>query len=182
MENGSLCLSSRAPVWQGLRCEGIYTNVGSMGAEMITTQPVTISISKDMILARDVSHVRAVLDSFMPELVERNRNRVELEVFGYDDDPRELVLIKEVRRWYHEFFDNTPDLFLWMNFQAPLISFYAIMFGNPVRVAGGTTVRPEDFQRFLDWGFGALNGFCEGNGIRPDESNKHVLAAVQKET
>jgi len=124
------------------------------------TMPVTITVSKEAILAHDVGRVREILDSFVPDLIDRNRNRVELEILGYGNDSRELFLIDEVRHWYHTLFDCTPDLFFWMNLRSPWLTFYAIMFGTPVCLAGGTTVSPDDLQRFLVWGYQSLNGFC----------------------
>lgn len=144
--------------------------------------PVTISVSRDEILEREIRRVREILDSFIPDLVERNRNRIELEVLGYGDDPRELFLVDEVRAWYHKFFQYTPDFFLWMNLRPPWLVFYAIMFGTPIRAAERTSVASEDLQQFLSWGFESLNQFCMSHGIRPDESNEHVAAALRETT
>lgn len=59
--------------------------------------PVTILISKDEIVSVNASRVREILDSFVPTLIDRNRNRVTIMVNGYDDDSRQLFLIGEVR-------------------------------------------------------------------------------------
>jgi hypothetical protein len=133
------------------------------------------------ILSNDVSRVRRILDSFMPVLIDRNRNRVELEVSGYEDDSRELFLIDEVRLWFNTFFDSSPDLFFWMNMRSQWMAYYAIMFGTPVRRAGYTTVSSEDLQRFLIWGYKRLNGFCASKDISPDPSTNHVNAAIQEQ-
>jgi len=44
--------------------------------------PVTILVLKEETLAGGISRVRGILDSFMPELIARNRNRVELQILG----------------------------------------------------------------------------------------------------
>ena len=72
--------------------------------------PVTIQISKKAILACNVRQVREILDSFVSDLIERNRNRVEIEIIGYGEDSRELYLINEVRRWFHIFFRQHSGL------------------------------------------------------------------------
>lgn len=144
--------------------------------------PVTIMVSKDEIVNKDVSRVRGILDSFVPTLIDRNRNRVTIMVNGYNDDPQELFLINEVRKWFHHLFDASQDLFFWMDMRPPWLTFYAIMFGTPVREQGGTTISTEDLQRFLVWGCQNLNAFCSAHGISPDSSNEHIRHAIESES
>ena len=98
--------------------------------------PVTILVSKDEIVSENVSGVRGILDSFVPILIDRNRNRVTIMINGYDTDSRELFLINEVRKWFHHLFDIVPELFFWLDMRPPWLTFYATMFGTPVRVQG----------------------------------------------
>jgi hypothetical protein len=102
-------------------------------------------------------------------------------VNGYNDDPRELFLINEVRKWFHHLFDAAPELFFWMDMSRPWLTFYAIMFGTPVRQKGGTTTSSEDFQRFLIWGYQNLNTFCSAHSISADSSNEHIRRAITSE-
>ncbi len=141
--------------------------------------PVTILISKDEIVSVNASRVREILDSFVPTLIDRNRNRVNIMVNGYDDDSRQLFLIGEVRKWFHHLFDVVPELFFWMDMLPPWLAFYSIMFGTPVRAEGGTTVSKEDSQRFLVWGYQNLNIFCSTHGVSPDLSNEHIRCAIE---
>ena len=48
--------------------------------------PVTILVSKDEIVSENASGVRGILDSFVPILIDRNRNRVTIMINGYDTD------------------------------------------------------------------------------------------------
>lgn len=139
---------------------------------------VTIEISKDEILNVDVSRVREILDSFIPNLFDRNRNGVAITVSGYNTDSRELFQINEVRKWYNHLFEVVPELFFWMDMRPPWFTFYAIMFGTPIRVNGGTTVSSEDLERFLLWGFQNLNLFCVTYSLKPDLSNEHIHNAT----
>ena len=115
--------------------------------------PVTIQISKEAILACDVRQVREILDSFVPNLIERNRNRVEIEIIGYGEDSRELYLINEVRSWFHIFFRQHSGL-------VPLdesASAMAHLLRHHVRNTsssrwGGTTVSPEDLRELFALG------------------------------
>lgn len=110
---------------------------------------VTIQVSKDEIINEDVSRVRGILDSFVPLLFDRNRNRVTIEISGYGADSRELCVINEVRRWFQHLFEVVPELFFWMDMRDPWFTHYAIMFGTPIRVQGGTTISNEDVEEFL---------------------------------
>jgi len=143
--------------------------------------PVTIMVSREEIVSEDVSRVREILNTSVPTLVERNRNRVTIMVNGYNDDPRELFLINEVRKWFHHLFDAVPELFFWMDMSRPWLTFYAIMFGTPVRQKGGTTMSSEDLQRFLVWTYKNLNTFCFTHSISADSSNEHIRRAITSE-
>jgi hypothetical protein len=150
-----------------------------VGSQMTDT-PVTILINKEEVLAQDASRVRRVLDSFFPLLLEKNRNSVAVLVTGYDDDQRELFLIPEVQAWFHRLFDIAPDLFYWMDMRNGRLLLYALMRCSPVRVEGGTTIRPEDMQEFHMWGFSRLNVFCNTHQLDPTPSNQHIAACIKE--
>ena len=60
-------------------------------------EPVVIQITRDEVEPIDTSRVVAILDSFIPDLLERNRKRISMEVLGYHGDKRELYDIPAVR-------------------------------------------------------------------------------------
>lgn len=144
----------------------------------MTDTLVKILVNKEDVLAQDSSGVRRVLDSFIPHLLDRNRNSVEILVNGYNNDQRELYLIPEVRTWFHRLFDITPDLFYWMDMRDDRLLLYALMMRSPVRVKGGATIKPEDMQEFLLWGFSQLNEFCNNYNLDPTPSNLHITECV----
>jgi hypothetical protein len=146
----------------------------------MTDTPVTILINRVEVLAQDASRVRRVLDSFVPLLLEKNRNAVEVLVTDYNDDKRELYQIPEVRTWFHRLFDITPDLFYWMNMSHNRLLLHALMMHSPIRVQGGATIRPEDMQKFLMWGFFRLNVFCSTHHLDPTPSNKHITECIKE--
>ena len=146
----------------------------------MTDTPVTILVNREDVLAQDASRVRRVLDSFVPLLLKKNRNTVEVLVTGYDNDKRELYQISEVGTWFHRLFDITPDLFNWMNMSNNRLLLNALMMHSPVRVQGGTTIRPDDIQKFLIWGFSRLNVFCNTHHLDPTPSNKHITACIKE--
>jgi hypothetical protein len=149
-----------------------------VGSQMTET-PVTILINKEEVLAQDASRVHRVLDPFVPLLLEKNRNAVAVLVTGYDDDQLELFLISEVRTWLHRLFDIVPDLLYWMDMGNGRLLLYALMMGSPVQVEGGTSIRPEDMQEFLMWGFSGLNVFCNTHHLDPTSSNQHITTCIK---
>lgn len=135
---------------------------------------VTIMIGRDEILSLDVSRPRSILDGFIPDLMGRFRNAVVVLVNGYDDDPRELYDIDEVRSWFARFFDAVPELFFWMDMRDKRLIYYALMMGTPIRKAEGATVSAEDIAKFMVWGFANLNTFCAKHGLDHGPSNRHI--------
>lgn len=134
----------------------------------------TIRVGQEWILSRNISFVRNLLNTFIPKLLERNRNKVRIEIIGYEQDPRQLFLINEVRAWFHKLFDEIPELFYWMDMSDNYLEFYALMMFTPKRVEGGTILSPEDMQKFLTWGYVNLNEFCAKYAISPDSTNQHI--------
>ena len=77
---------------------------------MVHRQPVTIQVSKREIHSYDVSRVSDILASFVPVLLERNRNRIQIEVMEFNEDPRELYDIPEVRNYFQILFFHDVHL------------------------------------------------------------------------
>jgi hypothetical protein len=63
--------------------------------------PLIIVVSKDEIMRRDISSALNVLKSLFdsPEVARSYRERVDIAFDGYNDDPRELDEIEEVRQY-----------------------------------------------------------------------------------
>src|ERR1700738_2408413 len=76
--------------------------------------PVIVTIPREAVESRDPFPVVDVLESWIPELCERNRNRVQFQILGYDEDSRELYDIPEVREYYRELYNRHPGLFYWI--------------------------------------------------------------------
>jgi hypothetical protein len=123
--------------------------------------PVLIQISRREVEALDTTCLVGILDSFAPDLMERNRNRVQLEVCGYLEDKRELFDIPEVRAFFAKLFDETDSLLYWIDFDSKIFVLLGLMLYPPVRVEGQVTLEPFHLQAFLQRGFGKLNHFCE---------------------
>lgn len=132
-----------------------------------------------MIQALDTTIVCNTLDSFIPKLLERNRNRIRMEVIGYDQDDRELYVIKEVRMYFQKLFDEVDGAFYWIDPTSYMMIFWGLMLLPPYRINGQVGLTPEDMQKYLTWGFIKLNQFCEENSISPEPTNKKIFAAIK---
>jgi len=141
----------------------------------MTRQPVVISISREEVELCDPSNVVAIVSSWIPLLLERNRNRVQLEVRGYSDDPRELYDIPEVRRFCAALVDVFPGMFYWLDTESHMFALIMLLLYHPIRVEGGVTVATADLQEFFLRGHTELNAFCEYQRISPDASNQAIM-------
>ena len=146
-------------------------------------QPVVIQISREAVERADCSREVAILNSFVPELCERNRNRVEFEVMGYQEDPREVYEVQEIRTYFQRFFAEYPGLFFWIDTETHMFRLLAVLLYPLVRVPGGVRISPENMQMYLLQGFRGLNDFCAKHGLDPNPSTSAVRASwMPKET
>jgi hypothetical protein len=93
-------------------------------------------------------------------------------VTGYDDDPRELNGIAEVRRFYAEFHKAWP---YWLYFceleddRLKLMVYCCLENQSVLKVDGqanyGTLIDPRDLIRFISDDFPAMNEMCERAGM-----------------
>ena len=143
-------------------------------------EPVIIQISKLSIFMKDTKYITDILDSFIPQLTIRNRNRVRIEVLGYDKDYRELFDIPEVRTYFQTLFDETNGAFYWIDPDSYMFLFWGLMLLPPYRVDGKVGLKPEDMQKYLYWGFIKLNEFCLEHKLSAEASSKAINDALHK--
>ena len=139
--------------------------------------PVVIQISRQEVTGRAPQRVAEIINSFIPSLLERNRNRVQLEVFGYGDDPRELFDIAEVRAYFRDLREIFPGMFYWLDTYADGFTFIlmGLLLYTPIRVGNGqVTISSSDLQDFLTSGYVELNAFCKHYGISADATNRSI--------
>jgi hypothetical protein len=140
--------------------------------------PVVIQISHQEVMQRAPQRVVEIINSFIPDLLERNRNRVQLEVLGYGDDPRELYDIPEVRDYFRALHQIFPGMFYWLDTNPDGFAFIlmGLMLYSPIRIGGGqVTISPQDLQDYLMNGYIELNAFCDHYGISADATNHSIL-------
>ena len=147
---------------------------------MSEPQPVIIQIPRADVTSCNTQRVLNILASWVPKLLERNRNRLRLEVTGYDSDSRELYDIPEVRPYFARLVADYPGLFYWIDFRSYMYSFMALMLYTPVRVAGGVTVSSTDIGAYMARGFVGLNRFCTEHSVSPAPTNALFLSILSK--
>lgn len=119
-----------------------------------------------------------VLERWIPELCERNRNRVQFQILGYDEDSRELYDIPEVREYYRELYNRHPGLFYWIDTRSYMLVFLVLMFYPPVRRDGKVSLFGDDLLAYLRLGFYGLKIFCARHNLPIEPAKDAVLAGL----
>ncbi len=136
------------------------------------TEPVVLMFSRREVESGDPSASVARLDALFDsrEAVWRYRGQVALVVAGYDDDPRELIDIPEVRAFLTRF-----------NAQWPYWAFYFNQVDDSIKILlsclcarrylgrGQVEIEPEKLRRFLLKGFAAMNSIFDKHGFPESE-------------
>jgi hypothetical protein len=136
--------------------------------------PVIITIRREAIEECDPEPVVGLLDSYVAERLAHNRNRVQLEVAGYADDPRELYEILEIRQYFQALFRRYGGLFYWLDTESGELLFLCLMLYEPVWAEEGVTVSLSDLQSFLAAGYSGLNVFCHEHDLSADASHEAI--------
>ena len=139
---------------------------------------ITIQVQRSSVVTKETAYVNEILNSFISN-PSRNRNRVCIEILGYDEDPRELFDIPEVRLFFQKLFDENDGAFFWIDPDSHMLLFWGLMLLSPYRCDGKVGLQPEDMQKYLYWGYYKLNVFCQKNKLSPDFSTKAIGDAVK---
>jgi hypothetical protein len=108
-----------------------------------------------------------------PENVRRFQRKVFLYIDGYDDDPRDLWEVEEVRRWAQVLDVAFPFWFYFLQL-GPRSSLQWIAFTLcPYRkVPEGKMIDPNDMDRFVKWHLFALANLCAIHHVAPEEMDR----------
>jgi len=88
-----------------------------MNKLFLDTEHVLFMVAKDDIIKNSYSYLIDVFKRLeeTPELILHLKNKVDISIHGYDDDPRELFEIKEVMRWAKKIFPKISGLAYFLN-------------------------------------------------------------------
>lgn len=106
------------------------------------------------------------------------KGNLSVSVSGYDDDPRELYEIPEVRRYLQGLDQEWPFWFFFLT--PPSIQQVGMCLASAVSVASGKAfIPPENFYRFMERGFGAVNHLFDHYGF-PESENEALSGVVSQ--
>ncbi len=93
-----------------------------------------------------------------PEVARRVRGKVVFCIDGYDDDPRDLYHISEVRSWMAALDREFPFWFYFLDIgPASTLTFVMFSLCQFERVPGGSLIPPAELERFVDEHIQAMN-------------------------
>jgi len=114
------------------------------------------------------------------ELIYSCQGKVDISFSGYDDDPRELFEISEVKEYISSLYPVLYDLFFFVRTEteSPTLQVFASC------VCDATWLRPQwvefDIEKlvaFFETHWGGLNQLTEGLGM-PIEDNKKITYSI----
>jgi hypothetical protein len=140
-------------------------------------------VHKDDVLSCDFSGVRDCMDrlSRNKTALLRNRGTLEVLIAGYDDDPREVCEIPEIRRWYSESVKAGIPWFYFIGKNVNGMGISTLLFSccdmeiKP-NEDGMRVVRLLDIDQVDEWltqNFENLNRFCDERDVS-EEVNKEM--------
>jgi hypothetical protein len=143
---------------------------------MPLNNPIIFSVEREWVESGDISTVQQALESMeQNDLLIVARNSISFITHGYDDDPRELYDIPEVRGWFQKLFAAHPGLFYWLDMDGTMFVLIGLLLFTPTRVAGNVALRNEDLQQYMVAGFAGLNQFCKKHGLSAEPTNRLVV-------
>jgi hypothetical protein len=128
-----------------------------------TDNPLIFSVPHDDIRSGDTTRVLTPLQGFLENrnAVVGGRGRITLLFEGYDDDPRDVYDIPEIRRYAKALDEAFPYWFYFANLQGDTLKVLALCVCRIVKVSGFSTPQPDDLKQFLFSHIIALNQLCE---------------------
>lgn len=132
------------------------------------TEPVVLMISRREIEAGDPGPAVARLNTLFNsrEAIWRYRGQVALVVDGYNDDPRELVDVPEVRTFLARFTQAWPYWAYYFNqVDNSIVLLAACLCARRLLGAGQLEVDPDKLGAFLAAGFAGMNAIFDEHGF-----------------
>jgi hypothetical protein len=104
------------------------------------------------------------------KLTQNNREKVDLSVFGYEDDPRELFEIPRVRAWVRKLDKAFPYWFFFFSKQLNGLKFITYSLCNYRKYpTGGWEINNRNLAKFMENHFPPMNEICTSLGYTENE-------------
>ena len=140
--------------------------------------PIFFGIPYADVLSSETITVLTALNSFLEtrERVVWGRGRITLIFEGFDDDPRDVWNIPEIRRYIKKLDEQFPYWFYFADLEANTLKVLALCLCRVVKVDNGSTPDPEGLKHFLASRVIALNILCNrfdlGDEIKEEITKK----------
>jgi hypothetical protein len=129
---------------------------------------IHIVIGREQVESKDINSILISLSllSKNKDTILRFRQAVILSIDGYDNDPRELFEIEEVRNYVKELDLRFPFWFYFLSLHTPALKMIALCqcrheyIGKTVK-----NINNDDYKKFLESHFKALNSIFVKYGI-----------------
>lgn len=166
-------------------------NYWSMNDVLVTTEHFHFIIDRAEVESLDTSSVRTFFDRLLltKELAAHCQGKVEISFHGYDEDPRELFEILEVRRYVSVLVEALPELFFFaytgecantLKAVALCLAVVEVKSRNPiVNKKIGIEFSTKEIAELLDSHFPGLNRVTEWLNMPIEESKRISIAVVR---
>lgn len=147
---------------------------------------ILFRIPKEEVLDSKFEFITDALERIQntPELILHLKSRVDISFDNYEEDPRELFEIPEVKKWIIELYEKSlcfPYLFAMDRASGFMkLAFFAHISIKQKSIVNGRfklDYDVEDAKEFLDSLFIKLNEYCEINGLS-NETNKEITDRI----
>ena len=132
----------------------------------------TLVVHRDTIEAGDTEEIAGFVSALgnQPDGGLASMGSIDITVYGYDDDDRELYTIVEVRRWFAQLIRAVPDIMFFVNLRGgtPLLIMLCVVAVEEVP-GSGVRVAPDGPERFLKFAFHGINQRLVNVGLEGHE-------------
>lgn len=144
--------------------------------------PLVYLIARQDVEAGFVDELHASLSQLVAtsEAARQTRGQLRLLFQGYDDDPRELRRIPEVRRYVSRLDAVFPYWFFVADLRSDTLQLLATCLCRTSEVAPGRVeIDLQDFDAFLRRQFAGLNELWEAASLSPEENVRTTQRIVE---
>jgi hypothetical protein len=133
--------------------------------------------SRAEVEAADIDHALSALNKLLnPEVAQRLKGRLIFEIRGYEDDPRDLWEIPEVRAWMQALDQAFPHWFYFMNVGSrSTLAFIAFSLCTFKKVPNGKIIPPDELQRFLIFHLRTMSVLSKQLGESSSENDRRTV-------
>lgn len=139
-----------------------------------SANPIIFGVPYDDIKSGDVNTVLSALNSFLDtrERLIWARARFTILFEGYDDDPRDVWDILEVREYVKKLDAEFPYWFYFTDLNHHTLKVICLCLCRVMKVEGSSTPHPDDLKHFLASRIIALNNLCSRFHLADEVKNE----------